>query len=206
MILAYIYDFLSSLFESGVKDDVKRVILYGAAAEEKAGGEGEAKLFIETWNPHKAAAVERVAQERLGTFEERAARLWGTRGIKNRISVSAGNLESAQWAGIKEEVLSAGVTLYGHAGARHGAAEHKTIITFSLSKLRQKDKMKLIRRLYGYQLKKGGKKYKIQGILEGCGGTKLPSNSILVPAEKAKDMMDMLSQFKLSPEAKEAWM
>gem|GEM_PF-1687444 len=204
MLLAYIYDFLSFVFEKHAQDDVKRVIAYGHALQPDS--QEDARIFIEVWNPHKAAAVEKEVQDRLRAFEEKAVRFWQPRGVTKKIDVSAGNLDSSEWAGMKEEVLSDGLVLYGRREKHDNESlEHRELITFSLATLGQNDKMKLIRKLYGYEVKKSGKKYSISGLVEECGGKKLSSNSILVPAQKAAEIKNVLLSFKIAAESKEVW-
>src|SRR3989338_7984776 len=101
LLLAYLYDFLSFVFEKHAQDDVKRVIAYGPGME--TGSEEDARIFIEAWNPHKAAGIEKEMQDRLRAFEEKSLRFWQPRGVAKKIVVKTGNLDSSEWAGMKEE-------------------------------------------------------------------------------------------------------
>jgi hypothetical protein len=74
-----------------------------------------------------------------------------------------------------------------------------------LRELPQKEKMRFLRKLFGYTIKKGEKCYKQNGILENIGGTKLSSNTILVPKEKSGDIRKVLNEFKLKRKIKDVW-
>ena len=83
--------------------------------------------------------------------------------------------------------------------------QHRVLITFSLNKLKQQEKMKFIRVLHGYKSKKNGKQYKKEGLLDTFKGIKFSSNSIMIPIEKIKEFRKLFSKFKITPQIREIW-
>ncbi len=67
--------------------------------------------------------------------------------------------------------------------------KHMKLITYNLSKLNQKDKMKIIYKLYG----KGDSKNK--GIINKVNGIKLNDGCILIPEENSKDVINILKKY-----------
>lgn len=192
--LAQVYYFLSLVFERVPQEDIRAVALYSVS-------DSGASVFIDVWNPKRAADIEKQAKEQLVAFADRAGRIWGQAAA---IDVSAGNIDSAKWSGVRG-LLSSSAVLYGRGERMPEAVQRCAIMMFSLSKLRQQEKMRLIRGLYGYETEKAGKKYRQAGLLAGCGGAKLSSNSILVPAGKTADIRKLFSRFGIAPQVREIW-
>ena len=65
------------------------------------------------------------------------------------------------------------------------------IITYDISKLEQKKKMQLIRKLQGYDTIKKGEVVKRQGALQELEGFKFGINTILIP-QKNKEKIDLI--------------
>lgn len=206
MIMAYLYDFISSVFEKDIKDEIKNIVLYGSVASGKFDEESDIDLFVEIWDIKKRKIIEKKIKEQLGKFEDRAARMWYPRGIKNRFSIIVGDLASSEWETIKHDMISNGILLYGKFEKIPEKMRHMVLITFSLTKLRQPEKMKLIRDLYGYESKKKGKKYKKSGLIDAYGGLKASSNSILIPIEKMHEFRKLFTKFRITPEIREIWL
>ncbi len=101
--------------------------------------------------------------------------------------------------------ISNGILLYGKFEKFPKEMQHRILATFSLNKIKQKDKMKLIRELYGYRLTKNGKIYYQKGFVEKYSGVKISSNAILIPVEKTKELREILSKFKITPQIREIW-
>lgn len=207
MMLAYIYDFVSFLFEKDLKKEIKNIIVYGSAASGEFDEQSDIDIFIEPWDKAKKSMVEKKVKEQLSKFEDVAARIWHPRGISNRFSIIVDDLDSPKWKNLKHDIISNGLLLYGKFEATPRKMHHKVLLTFSLNKLQQSKKMKFIRELYGYELKKPDKKekYKKKGLLDIYGGLKISSNSVLVPIEKIKEFRKLFSEFKITPEIREVW-
>jgi len=208
MILAYIYDFVSFLFEKDLKKEIKNIIIYGSVASEEFDEQSDIDIFIEVWDKSKKSSVEKKVKEQLSKFEDIAVRLWHSRGISNRFSIIVDDLNSPKWENLKQDIISNNLLIYGKLEARPKNTHHKVLLTFSLNKLQQSKKMKFIRDLYGYESKKPSKKkekYKKKGLLEIYNGVKISSNSILIPIEKIKEFRKLFSKFKITPEIREVW-
>lgn len=205
MIFAYVYDFVSFLFEEDLNSEIKSVILYGSVASGKYDDESDVDLFIEVWDGNRTKAVESEIKSRLNRFEEIAARTWRPRGIANNFSIIVGNLDSEEWKNLKQDVISNGILLYGKFERLPDDIRHKALFTFPLADLKQAEKMRLIRELYGYELEKSNKTYRKEGLVEKCGGDKLSENPIIVPVEKVKEFRKLFSTFGVTPNVREVW-
>ncbi len=206
MIFAYIYDFISFVFENDMKKEIKNIILYGSVASGEFDEQSDIDIFVDVWDSRKKTQIESKIKEQLGKFEDRAARVWYPRGIKNNFSIIVGNLSSNEWKNLEYDMISNGILLYGKFEKMPEKTQHMVLITFSLNKLKQTDKMKLIRELYGYESKKNGRGYKKTGLLDSCGGIKASSNSVLIPIEKIKEFRKLFSKFKITPQMREIWL
>ncbi len=205
MILAYIYDFVSFIFEKDLKKDIKSIILYGSVASGEFDDESDIDLFIDIWDASKRQEIEKKVKEQLGNFEDKAARIWYPRGIKNPFSMIVGNIDSPKWENLKHDIISNGLYIYGKYESLPKNIQHKILATFSLTSLSQNKKMKFLRQLYGYELSKKGKKYVQHGILQKYGGIKISPNSILIPLENIKEFRKLMSDFNISPQMREVW-
>lgn len=205
MIFAYIYDFISFLFEKNLKEEIKSVILYGSVASGEFDEQSDIDIFIEVWDKNKKSKIEEKVKEQLSKFEDIAARIWYPRGIKNRFSIIIDSLDSPKWENLKYDIISNGILLYGKFEKMLEKEKmlHEVLVTFSLNKLKQPKKMRFVRELYGYKSKKG--KYTREGILTVYGGIKISSNSILVPIEKIKEFRKLFTKFKITPKIREIW-
>ena len=209
MIFAYIYDFISFLFEKNLKEEIKNIILYGSAASGEFDEQSDIDIFIEVWDKNKKPKIEEKIKEQLNKFEDVASRIWYPRGIKNRFSIIIDNLDSPKWENLKYDIISNGILLYGKFEKMLEKEKmlHEVLVTFSLNKLKQPKKMRFVRELYGYKLKKGKKKlYGKEGLLDIYKGIKISSNSILIPIEKIKEFRKLFSRFRITPEIREIWM
>ena len=207
MILAYIYDFISFLFEKDLKKQIKSIIVYGSLSSQEHDEESDIDIFIDIWDKNKKNEIEKKVKEQLSKFEDISARIWQPRGINNSFSIIVDNLNSPKWENLRQDIISNGLLVFGKFNEDPEKTHHKTLFTFALNKLSQQKKMKFIRDLYGYEQKKSDKKsvYKKQGMLEKQGGIKLSQNSILIPIEKTKEFREFFSKFKISPEIREVW-
>lgn len=205
MIYAYIYDFVSFIFEKDLKKDIKSIILYGSVASGEFDDESDIDIFVEIWAANKKQEIEKKVKEQLGNFEDKAARTWYPRGIKNPFSIIIGDLGSPKWGNLRHDIISNGICLYGKYERLPENMQHKVFITFSLTNLPQKKKMKFLRQLYGYEISKDGKRYAQHGLLQKHGGTKISSNSLLIPMEKVKEFRKLMSEFGITPQIREIW-
>ncbi len=80
------------------------------------------------------------------------------------------------------------------------------IFTYSLSDKSQRDKVRILRELFGYKETKGKKEYLHEGMLQRNYSKKLGSNVILVPAGFALYFNNYLQENKIKFGVLEVWM
>lgn len=80
---------------------------------------------------------------------------------------------------------------------KRGEAREFILLSYQLNELKQNEKMRLIRGLFGYSNKKGGRIYFSKGILDEAGGKRVGINSVLVPVENFREVRKFFSEFKI---------
>ena len=112
-IIAYVYDFLSMVFEDEVKEKIKEVILFGSVAKGTFDKKSDIDLFFNIKEKKDEKEIEEKLKSILKSFEVKSEKTWALKNIKLPISFIAGNLEDKTWKNIKEEIISSGILLYG---------------------------------------------------------------------------------------------
>lgn len=205
-IVAYFYDFLSMVFEdSNIKGRINGIILFGSVAKKSNDKKSDIDLFFDIKNKDDSDDVEGDLRKILKSFEIKAEKTWGLKGIELPISFIVGSLEDKVWEGIKDEIISSGIVLYGAYKEMSTNVKHNSLFYYSLRDLDRKNKMKFIRRLFGYTLMKDGKEYKERGLLEKINGLKLASNTILVPSGDTVTIKKIFNEFKVKYKIMETW-
>ena len=74
--------------------------------------------------------------------------------------------------------------------------KHYVLISFTLKNLPQKDKVKVLRKLYGYEEKKGSRLYCHQGLSSNLNAKKLGSNVILASIKNLPEFVNFFSKSK----------
>lgn len=204
-VFPYIYDYISLLFDdSEIKRLTKKIILFGSVARGEFDSKSDIDIFLEV-SPNLVEKIQdlvRITEKRFSLISEKK---WVSLGIKNPIKTIVGNLEEPRWKELRSEIISSGITLYGKFESLPENLSHYSLFSYSLSKLPQKRKMKFLRMLFGYTIKKKAKQYKQTGILEEMGGKKLGPNSILIPLEKSREIQKFFNKFRITPEIREVW-
>jgi len=121
------------------------------------------------------------------------------------ISFIVGSLNDEMWKGIKDEIASSGIILYGTYKELPEKVSHYILFSYSLNNLKRKEKMKFIRTVFGYSLIKNKKEYKQKGILESIDGKKLSSNALLIPSKESLKIKKIFSEFKIKYNVFESW-
>lgn len=204
-ILAYVYDFVECLLETGLQKEIKRIILFGSVARGTFDKKSDVDLFIELLNPAKKDMFNNTLKSVLRSFEEKAEHTWQLKGVKLPITCVIGSLDEPRWKELKEELISTGLCIYDKFEMLPKKLKHYFMISYSLKKLLKKDQMKLIRRLFGYNTFKK-KEYKHAGLLKETGGMKLGTNTILVRSDIIKDFRKLFAKFKVKINIREAWL
>ena len=80
------------------------------------------------------------------------------------------------------------------------------LVFYTLKYLPQKEKVKVLRELQGYNEKKHGKEYSHDGLVQKLDSQKLGSNVILVPMNKFVEFQNFFSKNNVNIEVKEVWL
>lgn len=203
-IIAYTYDFLSHVFEKGMP--IRKIILFGSVAREEFDKHSDIDIFIEPVQKSKVKETEEQIKEIKKEFEIEKEHTWKLKGIDYPIRELIGWLDEPKWKILKEDILSNGILLYGKYEELPKSIKHYAFINYSLTDLEQKKKMKFLRNLFGYSIKKNKKIYKQEGLIAQTGGSKLASNIILLPLEEVTKIKDLFDRYKVKIEIREVWL
>ena len=83
--------------------------------------------------------------------------------------------------------------------------KHCMLVFYTLRYLPQKDKVKVLRELHGYNESKYGKQYEHLGLVQKSDGQKLGSNVILIPIHNFAEIQNFFSRNNVKTEIKEVW-
>ena len=179
MLVAYAMDAVSFILQSLDKKElsaVRSVVLFGSAARGTASRKSDIDIFIDT--DKEGSIPDYRISDIISRFFESAAyrKHWLLLGVKNNISCTSGMLD--KWE-LRDSVIADGIVLYGkYAGTLRG----KSYVLFYWDSIKPESKrVKLSKKLYGFAA--GGKRY--YGIVQKTGSTKIGSNCIMAPLEKA---------------------
>ncbi len=203
-MMQYIYDFLSIFFDK-LKDSgkIRAIILFGSVARGNPKKDSDIDIFVDT-NEKDKEELDAIAKEALNEFEFKASTTWHVRGIANPINIIVDSLNADKWSELKREIAAHGLILFGkYVGERVGGKQ-KVIIEYDLSKIKQKNKMKLMRKLHGYQIKKNRKVYSQKGLLDIIKGEKM-HNAIIVDITDYKSLADLLKEHKIPLKRRTIW-
>lgn len=203
-MIQYIYDFLSILFDKlKEKEKIKRIILFGSFARGNPKKDSDVDIFIDVEEKNKNE-INVLVKESLNEFEIKLEKSWKLKKVTNQISPIIDDLNLERWNELRRELGINGITLYGKFEGKPEKNKHLVLITYDLSKLNQKNKMKIIRNLFGYSLKKGRKNYVQQGALKKIGAERI-SNGILVDIGKYKEIVEILRKHKIPIKIEDLW-
>lgn len=202
----YIYDFLSVFFDkiTDIKK-VKSLILFGSFARGNQRKDSDIDLFVDVEDKNKPE-IEELVRESVNEFEVKASKSWYLKGIKNPIRPIVGNLNKEQWKELRSEISKYGITLFGKSHLETaGKGKHSALIEYNISKLRQSNKMKLLRKLYGYNIMKGKKIYSQKGLSSKIKLEKL-SSALFVDFMEANEILGLLKSEKIPFKIREVWL
>ena len=189
-IISYSLNFASFLITT-IGKKINKIILYGSALTENFDKESDIDIFVET-DIEKNKILHILELYKKTKEHEKFSSI-----IKNNISIKIGNLD--KWSALKREIISNSLILYGKYQELP-----EDLKQFSLIKLSAK-KIKLWRRIYGYQQKIGRKIYKSIGLLEKVEGKKLTQGVVLVPQENTNEFINFLRKNKIKYTIEEIW-
>lgn len=204
-ILPYVYDYISILLEDeDIKKKIRRVILFGSFATGDFDEDSDIDIFIDFQEDADLKKLENLVKNSEKRFYSISSRKWELMGINFPVSSILGNLEDQKWKELKEEIISTGITLYGKFEELPKNLKHYHLFNYTLTRLEQGKKMKLLRILFGYAII-SRKEYRQTGLLEEIGGKKLGPNTILVTIEKSREVQKIFNSFGITPEIREVW-
>ena len=204
-IIAYVYDFLSMIFENEIKEKIKEIILFGSVAKESFDKKSDIDLFFDIKDKKDEEEAEEKLKSILKSFEVKAEKTWALKKIKFPIRFVVGSLKDETWRNLRDEIISSGILLYGQYKEMPEKLNHNYLFYYSLSNLSRKNKMRIIRKMFGYSLKREKKEYEQEGFLKEIGGLKLGSNTILVPSQEALKIKKVFKDFKINYRIIESW-
>ena len=203
-VYAYIFDFLSFVFENKeLFDSIKKVILFGSVASGEFDKNSDIDIFFDVKGDK--TKIESELNNTLKSFEIKSEKTWKLKNISLPIKNIVGDIGEEKWAELKEEMISNGILLYGKFESMPKKMDHYMLINYSLKDVIRKKKMKLIRKLYGYELKKEKKMYKQKGLLQKLSGYRLGTNTIMIPAQELKTFKEFFKSFKINLNIREIW-
>lgn len=180
-MLSYVYEFLSTLFDKlRDREKINAIVLFGSAARGTQREDSDIDLFIDCEKQHEKE-IRTVVHESLNEFELRATKSWHLRGIQNPIVPIIGTLAEGRWDELRKEIEGTGVYLYT-TWQEPTKRKRVALLTYDLSKCKQKQKMRVLRKLYGYKNKKGRKTYAKEGLVTKLKGEKLQNGIIVTTA------------------------
>ncbi len=203
-MMQYIYDFLSILFDKlKEKEKIRRIILFGSFARGNPKKDSDIDIFVDVERENKNE-ISDLVKESLNEFEIKSEKNWKLKKIKNQISPIIDDLNTERWAELRREIGTNGIILYGKFEGKPEKNKHLVLITYDISRMNQKNKMKVIRKLFGYSLKKERKNYVQQGALKKIGAEKI-SNGILISIEKYKEIAEILRKYRVPIKIEDLW-
>lgn len=204
-MIQYVYEFLSILFDK-LKDSAKirNIILFGSFARVEQKENSDIDLFIDISKKDKKEIAE-ITKEALAEFEIKIKNSWKLKGIKNVIVPIVDDINEKKWISLKNEISSYGIVLYGKYHIPLKKQRQSVIIEYDLSKKKQKEKMKVLRELYGYKLKVKNKVYEQKGMVDEIMGNKI-SNAIMLDIKYYKKVYDFLRKNKIPLKIRRLWL
>ncbi|MCK4429018.1 MAG: nucleotidyltransferase domain-containing protein [Candidatus Aenigmarchaeota archaeon] len=204
-ILSYTYNFISLLMDK-IENELDSIILFGSVARGDFDEKSDIDLFINVRPKVNTKKMQKIVNSALNEFEDIVLHRWSLRGINLPIKCIIGSLNSDRWSALRREIISSGITVFGRYKELPGNLKQSIIFSFQVSSLEPKDKVKVIRLLYGYKSKKKQKEYKHRGILEEVDGFKLNRGAIAAPLESYQKIYDFFRKNKVKFKVREVWM
>lgn len=204
-MMQYIYDFLTILFDK-LKNQkkIRNIILFGSFARGDQRKDSDIDVFIDVEEINKEE-INSMVKEGLNEFEIKIAKSWKLKGIHNHISTIVDDINNERWNELRNELTAYGIVLYGRYDAPPRNKKQKILLEYNLSKIKQKDKMKVLRKLIGYKLKVGNKIYEQKGFIHELKADKI-SNSIILDIKEYKKVYDFLKQHKAHINIRRIWL
>ncbi|MBD3155828.1 MAG: hypothetical protein GF368_04185 [Candidatus Aenigmarchaeota archaeon] len=203
-LISYTQDFISLLFQGLDTKIVRSIVLFGSVSRGDFDKNSDVDLFVDLYDEKNSDKVEEIIESVKFDFEEIKKRKWNLRNIDLEIICTVGNLLSENWKSLRKSIESSGIVLYGKFNDDEEKT-HYTMIKYNLSSLEQKDKMKVIRDLFGYRKEVNDKTYEKKGLVRELGGRKIENGVFIIPNERSKEILDYLKEMGVEFEIEEIW-
>lgn len=175
--------------DSRISDKIDRVILFGSVARGDFSNDSDIDLFIESGLGQKEVL------KKLAVFHKStAAKNSKLKGINNEFSIIVGAMKDFQ--GLHESIEDSGIILYGRYEPST-TGDHFTLFRIS-AEGNTAEKVRLWRRLYGYQQKVGEKAYKSKGLIDEYMAHKIANGVLIVPFKHRQKLIDFFNKNKIS--------
>lgn len=196
-LVSYATSFVSFLLDSGIFKDIENIVLFGSVAREDFDEESDIDIFIDT-----RGDIKNDVNKQLNLFKQsEAQKKWELKGLKNEISLKIGDL--SKWK-LKRSLISSGIILYGKYKQVPENVKYYLLIKPKIGIMKQGEKIKIWRKLYGYRQKVGSKVYITKGLVEKLEGKRVDSG-IIIPAEKKNEIIAYLNKKKVRYILNEIW-
>ena len=189
-LVALAHDFLSTVFSKVALSKIRRVVLFGSVARNEFDKDSDLDLFIDS-----IEHIEPEISSALRSFNAARRRVWDLKGVTIPVKVTTGVLEKPAWENLRMELGDHGIVLHSRFSTAPVLKEH-ILVNYSMDNLTQPVKMRLLRRLYGYTIKKDGKTYPQQGIVSKEGGLRIGQNVFIIPIGSKKKIEAVLQETK----------
>ena len=196
-LIAYAASFVSFLIDTMKTKSIERIMLFGSVARDDFDEESDIDLFIDT-KENIEQEVERV--HKLFMMSQ-VRKTWELKGLKHELSLKVGSLN--EWR-LKRSIISDGILLYGKMREMPENAEYYLLFQPSFQGLPRNRQLRIWRKLYGYQQKVGKKVYKSKSLIESLNGKRIES-SILIPAQREKEILEFLRKHRVRYTLHELW-
>ncbi len=197
-LLAYAMHFASFVIENGIEP--KAIILFGSVAAQEHDKESDVDIFIDA-----DEADERRIMGALRIFNKTFGEQWKLKGVETPISAVVGNLDAEKWAGLRREMQSHGILVYGAYNAAAEGMGKYLLYRMRFGGISRAKKVSLWRGLYGYAQNVGSKKYEKKGLVAELGGKRLEKGAAIIPLQKSKVFTEFLRKNKIDCLVNELW-
>lgn len=195
-MMQYVYDFLSILFDK-VEDSekIRKIILFGSTARKEQKKNSDIDIFIDV-NERNKPEIEELAMSALNEFELKASKSWKLKGINNTIVPIIDDIDKSKWRELKNEIGTYGKIIYGDFKSQDEKQKNCLLLEYDLSKIKQKNKMRVLRGIYGYKIKQKNKVYEQKGMVNEFNAEKV-FNGLIIPLEHHKKIVDFFRNNKI---------
>ncbi len=193
-LVAYAIDFVAYLITK--TNNLDRVILYGSVARGDFNEDSDVDLFIDS-RENIEKKINKIVDN---YYKTKKFKEWELKGIKNTISVIAGELDSEEWKNLKRSILNTGIILYGKYKAESDKINQYTLFSFE-NIVPNKKRISIFRKLFGFKV--GKKEY--PGLVEKINAIKVGKGSLLVPIEHTNELKKYFHSKKVAVKLYDLW-